>query len=210
MAVSYKSLLTMDDVTRQMQNAFPGYDPSLANTQLVVEGLIDEVSLIMDGLLSRTLIVQKYETYFQFEDWDYDEARDSYFVRTLFPIVEIDTSGFTAAKSRHSLEDDIITYSSRFSGLVNYYAGYKRSEQVLGDFTGTFPDLGTLPGDLPGDVKNVAISGVLHALAERNLGPGQRERTINPAVQSTTVREPLRDYLMRIIKERIPHRRIVT
>lgn len=210
MAVSYKSLLTMDDVTRQMQDAFPGYNPSLANTILVLEGLIEEVTETMEGLLHRNLIVQKHERYFQYDEWDFDEARDKYFVRVFGPIVEIDTTGFTAAKSRHSLEDDIITYSSRFSGLVTYYAGYKRSEQVLGDFTGTFPDLGTAPGNLPPDIKNVAISGVLHGLSERNMGPGQRERTINTAVQSITVREPLRDYLMRIVHERIPHRRIVT
>ena len=212
MAVPFNALLIADDVTREMQNAFSGYDSSDTNTILVVEGLIQEVTEIMEGLLNRNLIVRKHQEYYNYCDWDASESRSKYYVvPSRYPIVEIDTSGFTIGRQKVSREDDIILYSTRYSGAIVYYAGYKRSEQVIGDLTAEseLADLGTLPSNLPYDIRNVALSGVLHGLAERNQGPGQRSRTINPAIQSVTVTEPLRDYLQRIILERIPHRRVL-
>ena len=212
MALPYDALLTVDNVSRELQEAITGYDATEANTRLVTENIIQEVTRIMEGLLDRNLIVKKHERYFQYEDWDYDKGRNKYFVRSSdYPVVEIDTAGFTVGRSKHAREDDLILYTSRFSGLVTFYSGYKRSEQVIGDLTAEadLTDLGTLPGNLPYDIRNVALSGVLHALSERNQGPGQRSRTINPAIQSMTITEPLRDYLMRIINERIPHHKIL-
>ena len=213
MAVPFNAILTSDNVSDEMQNSFVGYDPTDPNTITTIENIIQEVTAIMEGILDRNIIVRKHERYVQYADWDYDKARDMYFVRIQeTPVVEVDTSGFTIGRTATAREDDIVLYTSRFSGLVTYYSGYKRSEQVIGDLTSEaeLTDLATLPGDVPYDIRNVALSGVLHALAERRFGPGQRSRTINPAVQSTTITEPLRDYLKRIIKERIPHHKIIT
>ena len=209
MAVPYNAIVTRDDVEAEMRSSFPGYDASDANTITFMESTIREVTSVMEGLLGRNIIADKHEQYFQYENWDYDRARDRYFIRSNWPVVEIDTTGFTPGKSLNSRDNDIIVYTNRFSGLVTYYSGYKREDQTLSDFSSALPDLGTEPGNVPYDIRAVAIKGVLHRLAEQNQGPGQRSRTINPAVQSTTVTEPLRTFLMRIVKERIPHHMVI-
>lgn len=219
MAVPYSALLIATDVSSSAESAFD-FDISDANTLAVVESLIQQVTGMMEGAsgLNRNLIVRQYTHYFQYEDWDYDEARDVWLLRApQWPVVEIDTAGFSIATSRHSFQNeaDLITYTSRHSGSVVYYAGYRRTEQNLGNLTdggsgeGSLSDLATLPPALPYDIRDVAINAVLMLLAERRFGPGQRTRVLNPAVQTTTVQEPILDYIRRMCRERIGHHRVL-
>ena len=215
MAVDYSSLLTADDVNEEAEDAFE-FDLTDARSLATVENIIREITGMMEGLLGRNIIVREYTHYFQYDDWMYDEARAVYVVRpTQWPVVEIDTTGFSAATSRDAWQNEanLITYASRFSGAVNYYAGYRRDDQDLGNLQdggageGSLTDLGTLPGALPWDVRNVAMNLVLNAWAVRRFGPGQRTRILNPAVQSTTIQEPILEYARRLVSERIYHHR---
>lgn len=215
MAVKYTALLTASDVDAEAESAFD-FDISDDDTSTTVEAIIEETTSMLEGLLNRTLITRQFTNYFQYRDWENDVARDVYVIRPPhWPVVEIDTASFSAAASNDSYqgENNLITYASRFSGAVTYYAGYRRSEQVLADFTdggagqGSLSDLGTLPGELPYDIRNTAMNIVLNTLAVRRFGPGQRTRILNPAVQSTTIQEPILEYASRLVKERIPHHR---
>lgn len=211
MAVPYSALIIADDIEDEGLAPF-NYDLTDANTLETVEAIIQEVTAVLEGAvgLNRNLIVREYSHYFQYDEWEYDAARALYFVAApQWPIVEIDTSGFTSGISRYSWQNeaDMILYTSPYSGVVNYYAGYKRSEQVLADLQTSLPNLGTAPGDLPYDVRSVCINGVMKEFAERRGGPGQRTRIMNPAVQTTTVQEMISDYIRRMVKERIYHHR---
>ena len=211
MPVPYSALLISDDISEEGEFAFP-FDISDANTLQTVEAIIQGVTGIMEGAagLNRNLIVREYTHYFRYHDWDYDPARQLYFVHApQWPVVEIDTSGFTIGDSQHSWqgENDLILYTSRFSGAINYYAGYKRAEQILTDLQTPLPDLGTLPPDLPYDIRSKAINAVLKEFAERRQGPGQRSRTMNPAIQTTTVQEVIHDYIRRVCRLDINHHR---
>lgn len=213
MAVLYSALITAANVDAEGQDAFD-FDIADADTLSALENIINQVTSMIEGAngLNRQLITRQYTHYFNYGDWDYDQSRELWFVPApQWPIVEIDTSGFTAGVSKESFQNeaDLILYTSRFSGAVTYYAGYKRSEQVLSDFNATDPpnltDLATLPGDLPYDIRGVAINAALMMLAERRQGPGQRTKVMNPAVQTTTIQEPILDYIRRMVKERIHH-----
>ena len=209
MAVPYSALLLAQDVDDEGEFAFP-FDITNTETLATVEAIIQEVTGIMEGAagLSRNLVVREYTHYFQYSDWEYDNGREKYYVYApQWPIVEIDTSGFTAGTSRDAWqnEQNLILYTSRFSGAINYYAGYKRSEQILTDIQSELPNLGTLPDDIPYDIRNVAMNAVLNLFAERRFGPGQRSRILNPAVNTTTIQEPIIDYIRRIVRLRIPH-----
>lgn len=216
MAVPYSALLIADDISDEGEFAFP-FDISDDNTLETVEALIQGVTGIMEGAagLGRNLIVREYTHYFRYHDWDYDEARCMYFVRApQWPVVEIETSGFTAGDSMHSWqgESNLILYTSRFSGVINYFAGYKRAEQTLGNLTDGGAGEGsltltTLPPDLPYDIRSKAINAVLKELAERRQGPGQRSRTLNPAIQTTTIQEVIHDYIRRVCRLDINHHR---
>lgn len=213
MAVLYSSLITATDVDDEAEVAFD-FDITDADTLLALENIINQISGMLEGAngLNRHLIVRKYEHYFNYNEWEYDNSRCLWYVPApQWPVVEIDTSGFTSGISRYSFqnEQDMILYTSRFSGLVTYYAGYKRSEQVLADFNATDPpdltDLATAPTDLPYDIRGVAINAALMMLSERRGGPGERTRILNPAVQTTTIQEAISDYVRRMVKERIHH-----
>ena len=211
MAVPYSSLIIADDIDDEGLTPF-NYDLTDANTLEAVEAIIQEVTAVLEGAvgLNRNLIVREYNHYFQYNEWEYDPAREKYFVPApQWPIVEIDTSGFTSGISRYSWQNeaDMILYTSPYSGVVNYYAGYKRSEQVLADLQTPMPNLGTAATDLPYDIRNVCINGVMKLFAERRFGPGQRTRILNPAVQTTTIQEPIADYIRRMVKDRIYHHR---
>ena len=211
MSVPYSALITADDLAAEAQSAY-SFDLTDANTLTTAEAIIQEVTAEIEGAagLNRNLIVRQYTHYFTYKEWDYDQASDVYFVQApQWPIVEIDTSGFSSATSKHAWQNEanLITYTSRYSGSVNYYAGYKRSEQSLSDLQTPLPNLGTAAGDLPYDIRNVAINGTLMLLAERRQGPGQRTKVMNPAVQTTTVQEPIIDYVRRLIKTRLYHHR---
>lgn len=211
MSVPYSALLIANDISLESESSF-NFDLGDAGTLAAVEGIIQEVTAMLEGAagLGRNLIVRQYTHYFQREDWDWDEARDVYYVYApQWPVVEIDTSGFSAATSMLSWQNEanLITYTSRFSGSVNYYAGYKRSEQSLSDLQTPMPNLGTAPSDLPYDIRSVAINAVMMLFMERRMGPGQRTRTLNAAVQTTTIQEPILDYIRRIVKDRLYHHR---
>ena len=213
MAVPYSALLIADDVSDEAERDF-GFDITEANTLKVVESIIQEVTGILEGAsgLGRNLIVRAYTHYFQYRDWRWDEARDLYYVMApQWPVVEIDTSGFTSGASSDSFQNeaDMILNASRFSGVVTYYAGYKRPEQTLVGLQAEsgLSAMGTLPSDLPYDLRNVALNAVLNNLAARRFGPGQRAVTMNPAVQTTTIQEPILDYVSQLVRERVYHHR---
>lgn len=210
MAVPYSALLLASDVTTELQSAFTSLNTGDADTLKALEAMIQGVTGMVEGAagLGRNLIVREYTHYVQHEDWDWDEARDRFFIRApQWPVVEIDTSGFTIGTSTRSWqnEQDLILYTSRFSGLINYYAGYKRAEQTLVALQTPLPNLGTEPSDLPYDIREVALDAVLWKMAVRRHGPGTRTKTISPAVQTTTIEQPLLDYVRLITMERINH-----
>lgn len=205
MAESYSALILASNVESEAQGAYQ-FDLGSDSTKTTLQAMADEVTGIIEGALDRHLIVRKYTHYFDLNDWSYDRARQKYVAYTYqWPIVQVDTSGFTAASSRGSSVNNILEYTSAYCGAVTYYAGYKRSEQTLTNLQAQLADLAELPADLPGEIRGVAISAALHALAERRAGPGQRTRTLNAAVQTSVIQETLRDYTMRIVKERIYH-----
>lgn len=219
MAVPYTALVTPDDVQDLSEDSFE-FDITDANTYKAVESIIQEVTNVFEGAagLGRNLIVRQYTHYFNYHDWDYDPSRNLYYVRApQWPVVQIDTSGFTAGSTRESFQDEsnIITHASKHSGAIVYYAGYKRTEQVLsgidqGNDLDEQPGLSLLttsPNDLPEDIRGAAFNVILNYLAVRRFGPGQRSRTLNPAIQSTTIQEPIRDYAADICRKRINHHR---
>lgn len=211
MAVLYTSLITRDDLEDAFQDAFK-VDFTDEDTQETIDDIINAVTGMMEGAsgLGRNLIVRQYNHYFQSQDWDYDKGREKFFVRApQWPVVEIDTSGFTTDASRDSWqnESNLILYTSRYSGVINYYAGYKRQEQTLVALQGEsdLANLDTLPGDLPHDIRSVAIDVIMKEWAERRQGPGQRTRVMNPAVQSTTIQEVIRDYMRMKVRDTLGH-----
>jgi len=220
MSVPYSALLIADDVQTHSQEAF-NFDLAESATLAVVESLIQEVTGMLEGAigLNRNLITRQYSHYFQYVDWEYDPARALYYVPApQWPVAEIDTASFTSGISRRSFQNeaDMILYASPFSGVVVYYAGYRRPEQVLANFTaggageGSLTGLATLPSEIPHDIRNVALNGVMMLLSERRGGPGQRTRVLNPAVQTTTIQETVSDYIRRMVKERIYHHRVLS
>ena len=219
MSVLYSALLIAQDVADHAEESFE-LDITETKTLAVVESLIGQVTGMLEGAigLNRNLIARKYDHYFELEDWEYSSARTLWETTVnQYPVVEIDTAGFTAGISKHAFnnEADRILYTSRHCGLIEYYAGYARTEQVLADFTdggtgqGSLTDLGTLPPTLPDDIRNVAINGVLMLLAERRQGPGQRTKTFNASVQTSIVQEPISDYIRRMVRERLSHHKVI-
>ncbi len=212
MAESYSALILASNVEAEAESAY-GFDLGTHSTKLTLQAMAGEVTGIIEGALDRHMIVRQYTHYFDSNDWTYDRARGKYvaYVRQ-WPIVEITTAGFTAGRSKGSSVDDMLVYTSKYCGAVTYYAGYRRSEQTLvtlqaeTDLSG----LTVLPAELPGEIRGVAISAMLHALAERRGGPGQRTRTLNAGVQTSVIQETLRDYATRIVKERIYHYRYLS
>jgi hypothetical protein len=208
----YTDLITLNDLQLESEE-FAGIDLSDSGTEAAAEAIISDVTAIIEGHLDRRLIVRPYTIYTQYEDWTYDVARSLYWMYApQWPVVEIDTAGFTVGRSAHQREAaDLILYSSRYSGAVTYYAGYKRSGQVLGDLTTEtgLSSLGTAPDNLPYDIRSAAIELAMYKLYERRHGPGTMTRQINPAIQATTIQGPRVGHIEHILHERLGYMRRV-
>ena len=204
MALNYDAIMSVEDVQKELRDSVPGLDFSDATDLLFIETIIGEVTRSIESILDRNIIVIQHRQYTQYSHWRYDNARGSYWVYAdAMPIVEIDTAGFSSGKSNASRLNDIITYSSGFSGAITYYSGWKRPEQTLSDLNAELPDLGTLPSNVPEDIRSVAIQGIMHRISERNHGPGMRSRTISPAVQTVTINSPMMNFLEDAVNRRL-------
>ena len=209
MALSYTALLTTTEVIAEDEN-FMQIDLSVANQLAALEGCIEEATGILEGApgLDRRLIVREYTEYFVEADWEYDAGRDKYWVRAQnWPIIEIDTSGFTSGIEKGYQEANLLLYASSYEGAVTYRAGYKRSDQTLSTLTAEISGLTTAPGNLPSDIRGAAIEVVLYLFFERRHGPGVQTKVMNPAVQTTTIQAPDPRFIDRVIRGRLWHRR---
>lgn len=214
MGALYTDLLTIDDLTLESE-AFAQFDMGDTATRTAAQSIINQVTNLVEGArigLDRPVIVRAHTVYAQYDDWTYDAARALWWMYApAWPVVEIDTTGFTIGTSTHSREGaDLLLYASRYSGAITYYAGYRRSEHdELADLTGQtgLSSLGTLPGLLPAVIRDAAIAATMYLLYERRHGPGVLNRTFNTAVNTTTVSGPERDYLARMFAERLGHLR---
>lgn len=213
MSALYTDLLTVNDLTLESEE-FAEFDLSDTGTLTAARAIINEVTNLIEGGrmgIDRPVVVRAHTIYSNNADWTYDPARALYWMYApRWPVVEVDTSGFTIGSSTHSHEGgDLLLYASAYRGAITYYAGYRRSDQDLSGLqaeTG-LSGLGTLPSELPAAVRDAAISAVMYLLTERRTGPGTLNRTINPALQTTTITGPERDYLGRMLRDRLGHLR---
>lgn len=213
MGALYTDLLTITDLQLESEQ-FAEFDLSDTGTRTAAQAIINQVTSLIEGGhigIDRPVVVRAHTIYTQYEDWTYDAARAKYWYQPpRWPVVEIDTTGFTIGSSTSSPEgSDLILYASRYSGAITYYGGYRRIDQALVDLqaeTG-LDTLGTLPAIMPAVIRDCAIAATMHLLFERRHGPGVFNRTISMATASTTISGPDRDYLKRMFMDRLWHLR---
>lgn len=214
MGALYTDLITINDLTLESE-AFADFDLADTGTRTAAQAIINEVTNLIEGArmgIDRPVVVRAHTIYTQYDDWTYDPARALWWMYApAWPVVEIDTTGFTIGTSTNSREgSDLLLYASRYSGAVTYYAGYRRSDQdELADLTGEtgLASLGTLPGLIPAAIRDAAVAATMYLLFERRHGPGVLQRSLNPAVQQTIIAGPERDYLARMFMDRLGHLR---
>lgn len=209
MPLPYSALITARDVLDEDMSA-QQIKPLIDNAEKTLEAIIQELTGIFEGAagLDRQLIVRSHTEYVDYSDWQYSAARSKYWLRARqWPLVEISTSGFTIGTD--DSVSNLILSSSRYQGGISYYAGYKRSKQALDDLTSEsgLSAMTATPTDLPSDIRGAAIEAVLYLMFERRHGPGVQTKTMNPAIQTTTIQSPERDYLRRLVRDRIWHHR---
>ena len=209
MSVPYTSLVVATDVDTEREDS-SSLSLGDSSTLSAMESVIQAVTGSIEGAmgLDRKLIVRQYTQYISREEWEYDTVRELYYIRVpQWPIVQVDTSGFTTGIPSGDDEVKLLLYTSRYEGAVTYYAGYRRSEQTLASLQGEtgLSGLTTLPGALPYDIRDAAIDLVLYKMTERRQGPGTRTKNFNAAVGSSTITSLDPMYPKRVIKERIWH-----
>lgn len=208
----YTDLIIETDLQLETEE-FGNFNLADTGTLTAARAIISDATAIIEGHLDRRVIVRPYTIYANYTDWQYDAARALWWMYApQWPVVEIDTTGFTVGRSSGSREPaDLILYPSRYQGAIVLYAGYRRGDQDLAEIqaeTG-LSTLGTLPDLLPYDIRSAAIELAMYKLYERRHGPGTSTRQINPAIQSTTIQGPRMSYVEELLRDRLGYWRRV-
>lgn len=139
------------DLTDQTVNPDIGF-----SYKEVSEDAVKDASSDIDSYLDKSVMISKHTEFIRKDDWYYNEARNKYeHIPNNYPIVQ-STTEF----------DGIYLLSDSRPSEVTYYAGYRRSDQTLGDLQETLPELTNLPPILPGTIRRVCVNLALYYIVE--------------------------------------------
>jgi len=183
MATQWDDILTVQEV----QDAALGSTSTVDdNPDGVVEGAIRDAQDRIATYLSMDPIVHRRKESVALHDWIKDKTLDPTQHRAWAshqPVVEVESPSEVSV--RHDSRQ-FLRQSPR-PLTVDYFAGWKRSDQSLSDFngtnSGTLTELGTEPSDLPGDIRRSVIALVLFELVDAEHGAliGQMQQAVGSA-----------------------------
>lgn len=133
----------------------------------------DAVSSI-ESYLDKTIRLTKNTIYILSDDWHYNESRGKYeYIPDNIPIVQVLTDGVTF--------DNPYLLSDSPEKKVEYYSGYRRSDQTLEALQDEFKDLTVLPDIVPGVIRRVCVKLAIYEIViayDRLIGYASSEKNI--------------------------------
>lgn len=163
--MAHFDIITPDEIKRDAINSLSidvtdatsvsGIDGSYKE---VAEQLITDTSRLIDSYLNKRVIVDRYQPDIYSDLWEYDSRKGKYFYYATYPVVQVDTTGCTISN------DKLRILSGEVENELDYYAGYKRSDQTLSDLQSQFASLTGTPDNLPDDIRRVCQKIVMFEL----------------------------------------------
>ncbi|MEQ9091791.1 MAG: hypothetical protein RIE52_11915 [Balneola sp.] len=205
----YTDLLIPDDVKRDALNSF-SIDVTSTTAQSglgasykdVCIQAIRDVTGAIESYLNRTIIVQNETIYPEDNDWMYSEGQEKWVLfPEVYPVIEVDTSTV-------SIRNDYLIADSQIN-LVDVYYGWKRTEQTLEDLQSPFPNLATLPSDMPNSIRRVAQNLVMYEMNRAIKGNFDiSSKTTQNGSTQATITESSKDVYKNELAKIEVHRRI--
>lgn len=117
---------------------------------------IDDATSEIESYLDKKILISKHTEFILSDDWYYNEAREKYeHIPNNYPIVQSDTEF-----------DGIYLVTSEKKSQVEYYAGYRKTDQQLSDLQEDLPDLTNLPDPVPSVIRSVCANIALFRIIE--------------------------------------------
>lgn len=204
----YTDILIPDDVKRDALNSLD-IDVTSTTSQSslgasykdVCIRAIRDVTQAIESYLNRAIIVQNKTIYPEDKDWDYSEGQQKWVLYPeVYPVVEVDTSTVT-------IRNDYLIADSEIN-LIEMYYGWRRPEQDLSALQVEFPNLGTLPNEMPGVIRRVAQNLVMFELKRALKGNFDiSSKTVSNGSTQATITESSKNIYQDELDKLLVHRR---
>ena len=209
LTLSHTALITPEELARDalaslgLDLSMTGGSPDDQGAYDAAIAAIEDMSSVIRSHVQRDVIVAEHEQSLWRSDWTYDEGQEKYAAYAdQWPVVQIETAGYTAAGERILTED-------ADADVVTYFAGYRRADQDLATLQGKVEGLDTLPPELPGVFRSVCTELTLFRLSRaenKQFGTGSTRQQIGGQV--VTVQATDRGFMERTLARLDSERRV--